>query len=107
MKLIKSIFVPLLALGAALTLQTAQAVDGETLFKSKTCVACHMVDAKMVGPAYKEVAAKYAGQADASATLTKSIKEGSTGKWGPIAMPANQVTDEEAKTLADWILTLK
>ena len=103
----KSILVPLLALGAALTLQSAQAVDGEALFKSKTCVACHMVDAKMVGPGYKEVAAKYAGQADASATLVKSIKEGSTGKWGPIAMPTNQVTDVEAKTLADWILTLK
>jgi len=103
----KSILVPLLALGAALTLQSAQAVDGEALFKSKPCVGCHMVDARMVGPGYKEVAAKYAGQADASATLVKSIKEGSTGKWGSIAMPANQVTDEEAKTLADWILTLK
>lgn len=103
----KSIIVPMLALGAALTFQSAQANDGETLFKSKPCVGCHMIDARLVGPAYKEVAAKYAGQADASAGLVKSIKEGSTGKWGPNPMPANQVTDEEAKTLADWILTLK
>lgn len=103
----KKILVPLLALGAALTLQSALALDGEALFKSKTCVACHTIDAKLVGPGYKEVAAKYAGKADASATLVKSIKEGSTGKWGAIPMPANQVTDEEAKTLADWILTLK
>jgi cytochrome c len=103
----KRILVPLFALGAALTLQSAMAVDGEALFKSKTCVACHSIDAKLVGPGYKEVAAKYAGQADASAHLVKSIKEGSTGKWGAIPMPANQVSDEEAKILADWILTLK
>ncbi|AUO47279.1 MULTISPECIES: c-type cytochrome [Pseudomonas] len=93
--------------GTLLNLQPAQAVDGEALFKSKPCVGCHMIEARLVGPSYKEIAAKYAGQADASATLVKSIKEGSSGKWGAAPMPANQVTDEEAKTLADWILTLK
>lgn len=97
----------LLALGGAFSLQTAIAADGAALFKSKPCAACHSIDAKLLGPAFKEVAAKYAGEADNKALLVKSITQGSSGKWGPIPMPPNAVTAEEADALAEWILTLK
>jgi cytochrome c len=75
------------------------------LAKNNNCMACHAVDKKIVGPAYKDVAKKYAGQADAEATLAKSIKAGGSGKWGPIPMPAQaQLSDADAKTLAAWVL---
>ena len=103
----KNILIPLFALTAALSLQPALAQDGPTLFKSKPCAACHSIDAKVVGPALKEVAAKNAGVAGAQETLAKHIKEGTQGNWGPMPMPANPVTEEEAKILAAWVLTLK
>lgn len=103
----KKILIPLFALGAAFAVQPALAADGETLFKSKPCVACHTVDNKMVGPALKEVAAKNADVEGAVETLALHIKEGSAGIWGPIPMPPNVVTEEEATILAEWILSLK
>ncbi|MCJ8170841.1 c-type cytochrome [Atopomonas sediminilitoris] len=99
----KKILLPLMA-AAALLSQPAIAEEGEALFKTKNCVACHSVDAKLVGPAFKEVAAKYAGQADAADVLAASIKNGQNGKWGPIPMPPNNVTEEQAKVLANWVL---
>ncbi len=99
--------IPLLALGSALVLQSAVAASGEELFKSKGCAACHAIDSKLVGPAYKDVAAKYAGQADAASMLAGKIKNGTQGTWGPMPMPPNPVTEEEAKILAEWVLTLK
>lgn len=76
------------------------------LAKNNNCMACHAVDKKIVGPAYKDVAKKYAGQPDAEATLAKSIKAGGSGKWGPIPMPAQaQLSDADAKTLATWVLS--
>ena len=89
---------------SALAMQPALAQDAEALFKAKACTACHAIDKKMVGPAYQAVAEKYAGQEDAVQTLVDSIKNGSKGKWGQIPMPPNQVTDEEAKVLAEWVL---
>lgn len=77
--------------------------QGEALFSAKACVACHSVDNKVVGPAFKDVAAKYAGDAD---HIIASIKNGSQGNWGPIPMPPNAVNDEEAAALAEWILSL-
>lgn len=103
----KKIVISMLALGGALALQPALAQDGESLFKSKACAACHSIDAKLVGPSYKEVAAKYAGQADAATMLAGKIKNGSQGVWGPIPMPPNAVTEEEAKILAEWVLSQK
>ena len=86
----------------------AQAADETALAQSKNCLACHSVDNKVVGPAYKDVAAKYAGQKDASSQLAHKIMAGGGGVWGPIPMPANpQVNAAEAKRLADWILGLK
>jgi cytochrome c len=78
------------------------------LAKAKNCMACHSVDAKLVGPAFKEVAKKYAGQKDAEAQLTQSVLKGSSGKWGSTPMPANaQVSEAEAKTLVKWVLSQK
>jgi cytochrome c len=106
----KKFLTPLLALGAVLSMQSALAADpaaAEALFKSKPCAACHNVDMKMVGPALKEVAAKYADTEGAVDLLAGHIKNGSQGVWGPMPMPANPVTEEEAKILAEWVLSLK
>ena len=84
------------------------------LATKKNCMGCHAIDRKMVGPAYKDVAKKYAGDATATATATATdklalkIQKGGAGVWGPVPMPSNpQVNEKEAKTLASWILTLK
>lgn len=78
------------------------------LAKSKNCMACHAVDAKLVGPAYKEVAKKYKGQKDAEAKLIQKVMKGGSGVWGPVPMPPNpQVSSAEAKTLVNWILNIK
>ena len=102
----KFYLLPLVAVAALTAAHTASAATAEELLQSKVCIACHNVDAKMVGPAYKEVAAKYADQADAKEHLVNSIQKGSSGIWGPIPMPPNMVTDEEAGILADWVLSL-
>ncbi|MBN2978494.1 c-type cytochrome [Pseudomonas lactucae] len=103
----KNILLALLACAAALGLQPALARDGLALFNSKPCAACHTLDSKLVGPALKDVAAKNAGGKDAATTLASHIKNGTQGNWGPIPMPPNPVTDDEAKVLADWVMTLK
>jgi cytochrome c len=75
------------------------------LAKKNNCLACHAADKKIVGPAYQDVAKKYAGQADAEATVAKNIKAGGSGKWGPVPMPPQaQLSDADAKTLAAWVL---
>ena len=83
-----------------------QAVASPELAKSKNCMGCHAVDCKMVGPAYKDVAAKYKGDKKAADALAATIKAGGSGKWGPVPMPPNNVTDDEAKKLAQWVLSL-
>src|SRR3989338_2393894 len=103
----RKLLIPLFACAGALMLQPALATDGETLFKSKPCAACHNLDVKLVGPALKDVAAKNAGVAGAADVLASHIKNGSVGVWGPMPMPANPVTDEEAKIPAEWGLGLK
>jgi cytochrome c len=85
-----------------------QADDVVALAKSKNCLSCHAVDRKLVGPAYKEIAKGKdpKGGEITIERLVKSIKEGSMGKWGPIPMPPNPETDDEAKQLAEWIMSL-
>lgn len=85
----------------------AGAADESALAKSKNCFSCHTLDKKLVGPNYKEVAAKYKGDAGAAAKLATKIKAGGSGAWGAIPMPPNNVSEAEAKKLADWILSLK
>ena len=106
MKRILMTIAALAAVGAA-----APAMADEAMAKAKNCMACHATDKKLVGPSYKDVAAKYAGQKDAVAQLAERIQKGSVpgkGNWGAIPMPANpQVSADEAKQLATWVLTIK
>jgi len=84
------------------------ALADEALARGKQCVACHAVDKKLVGPAYKDVAKRYASQGDAVAKLAAKIQAGGSGAWGAVPMPANtQVNAAEAEALARWILGLK
>ncbi|WP_018987951.1 c-type cytochrome [Aromatoleum toluclasticum] len=93
---------------AAGLLSAAPAFASMELAKAKNCLACHAVDKKLVGPAYQEVAKKYAGDAGAAAKLAEKIQKGGSGVWGTMPMPANpQVSPEEAKTLAAWVLSQK
>ncbi len=87
--------------------KTTAMADAEALANAKGCNACHALDAKKVGPSYKDVAKKYAGRADAVDYLAGKIKNGGVGVWGNIPMPPQNVTDEEAKKLAEWVLSLK
>jgi cytochrome c len=97
----------LLAL-AAMAAVSAPVLADQALATAKNCMACHAVDKKLVGPSYKEVANKYAGQKDAADKLAIKIQKGGSGVWGPVPMPANaQVSEAEAKKLAGWVLTLK
>ena len=78
------------------------------LAKAKNCMACHAIGSKLVGPAYKDVAAKYAGQKDAEAKLVAKVLKGGAGVWGPVPMPANpQVSEAEAQSLVKWVLAQK
>jgi cytochrome c len=83
------------------------ALADEALAKSKGCTACHDLKKKLVGPAYADVAKKYKGDANGQATMVGSILKGSQGKYGPVPMPPNKVTDDEAKKLAAWVLTVQ
>jgi|SRR6476659_1741724 len=92
----------------ALATAPAFAAGPADLAQQKNCMACHAVDKKVVGPAYKEVAAKYAGQKDAVDKLTQKVMKGGSGVWGAVPMPANpQVTEAEAKQLVQWVLSQK
>ena len=75
------------------------------LARSKNCMSCHAVERKVLGPAFKDVAARYKGNAGAVDLLATKIRKGGAGVWGPVPMPANnQVSEAEAKTLANWVL---
>lgn len=91
-----------------LALAAAPALANEELAKKNACTACHAIDKKSVGPAYKDVAKKYAGNAKAEAMLIDKVKKGGVGVWGQVPMPPNAaVKDEDVKTLVKWVLSLK
>jgi len=101
----KSLIAIGVAVGAALATPAFASAD---LAQKKNCLACHAVDKKVIGPSYKDVAAKYAGQKDAADKLAQKITKGGSGVWGAVPMPANpQVSDAEAKQLAAWVLSAK
>lgn len=94
-----------LALTGALAALAVPAHANLALAQKSACMACHLVDKKLVGPAYRDVAKKYAGQKDAAKTLAASIKAGGAGKWGPVPMPPQPaLSDADLNTLATWIL---
>jgi cytochrome c len=86
----------------------AQAQDAMKLAQDKACLACHQLDKKLVGPAYKDVAKKYAGNKTAEAMLIKKVREGGSGVWGQVPMPPNTgVNEKEAQILVKWVLSQK
>ena len=97
-----------LALAALCAAGGVAAQSGEDLIKKDGCTACHAVDKKIVGPAYKDVANKYRNDPKASAYLQEKVKKGGAGVWGPVPMPPNtQVSDADIKTIVAWVLALK
>ena len=102
----KAVWIGMVAASALLMVGTAQA--NADLAKSSGCLNCHTVDKKLVGPALKDIAAKYKADPAAADKLAVKIQKGSQGVWGPIPMPPNaKVSDADAKALAQWILSLK
>jgi cytochrome c len=100
----------LLALSfSCLGLTLAATANASTeLARSKNCMACHAAEKKLIGPSYKDIAAKYVSDKDAVAKLSKKVREGGVGVWGQIPMPANpQVSEDEANTLVKWVLSTR
>jgi cytochrome c len=101
----KLVFAVLLALGA---LSAGNAAANEKLAQSSGCMTCHAIDRKTIGPAYKDIAAKYRGDKSAEANLVKKVKAGGSGVWGPAPMPPHpHIREEDIKTMVHWILTQK
>ena len=92
----------------AVSVAALPALANEELAKKHACTACHSVDKKIVGPAFKEVAAKYRSDKGAEAKLVDKVKKGGVGVWGQVPMPPNSaVPDADVKTLVKWVLSLK
>ena len=107
----KALLLTIAAAGAMLIGAEANAVDAkaaEALAQKSGCLACHSVEKKVLGPAYKDVAAKYRGDKGAEARLIAKVKAGGSGVWGPIPMPANspQVKDADITSVVQWVLSL-
>lgn len=86
---------------------SSSALASDELAKAKNCLTCHAADKKIVGPSYKDIVAKRAGEKGAEASLAQKIKAGSKNEWGTVPMPPNNVSDAEAATLAKWVLAHK
>jgi len=94
----------MMAAAGVLAAPVAQA--DEALLKKHNCVACHQIDKKVVGPAYKDVAKKYKGQKDIAVKLAEKVKKGGQGAWGPVPMPPNpQVPDADIKKMVEFVLS--
>lgn len=107
-KSLSPLLATLLAASAFMLAAPVRADDGEAIIKKARCVACHAVDKKLVGPAYKDVAAKYKDHKEAEAALFDKVRKGGTGVWGQIPMPPNAATPAaDISDLVTWILTLK
>ena len=93
---------------ASAALIAGPALANADLAQKKNCLACHATDKKLVGPSYKDVAAKYAKDKDAVAKLAGKIQKGGSGVCGPVPMPPNaNVNADEAKALATWVMSVK
>lgn len=102
----KQFVIAMLMLACAASANAAvDAAKAQEIANKNACMGCHQVDKKLVGPAYKDVAAKYKGDKNALATLTKKVKSGGAGVWGPVPMPANAgLSDADLKTVVEWVL---
>lgn len=107
----KALLLAIAAAGSMLVATQAGAVDAaaaQALAQKSGCLACHSIDKKVLGPAYKDVAAKYKGDKTAEAKLIAKVKAGGSGVWGPMPMPpmGAQVKDPDIKTIVEWVLSL-
>ena len=102
----KKLLVMVLATGSLML--AGQTSANQALAQKNGCLACHAIDKKVLGPSYKDVAAKYKGDKGAEAKLVAKVKAGGSGVWGPMPMPANspQVKDEDIKSIVQWILAM-
>lgn len=99
----RSLITIALTLGCA-----APAMADMALAKTRSCMACHAVEKKLVGPSFKDIAKRYAGQSDVAPQLASKIVKGGSGVWGPVPMPANnQVSEAESHKLAEWVLSFQ
>ncbi len=104
----RPMFRPVLILAALLLQAPSPALASAELARSKICLGCHAIDKQQIGPSFKAVAQRYAGQPDAAAKLAQKIMNGGKGVWGAVPMPANpKLTADEARRLAEWVLTVK
>ena len=95
------------AAALALAMTAGSAAASQALAQKYSCLSCHQVDKKVVGPAFADVSKKYKGNAKAEATIEGVIKGGSKGAWGPVPMPPSpQVPAADATAIAKWILSL-
>lgn len=105
----KALLVTIAAAGSLLVAAQVNAADAaQALAQKSGCLACHSVDKKVLGPAFKDVAAKYKGDKTAEAKLVEKVKKGGSGVWGPMPMPANspQVKDADIQTIVKWVLAM-
>lgn len=105
----KQITTALFAVATLAVAASAHAADGEAIVKKARCVACHTVDAKRVGPAYKEVAAKYKGDAKAQGMLFEKVRHGGSGNWGNVPMiphGEDKISNDDLNEAIKWILSL-
>ncbi|MDR5815376.1 MULTISPECIES: c-type cytochrome [unclassified Caballeronia] len=104
---IRSLIVPLVAVLSATGARAEAAIDvarAQQIATQHACFGCHAVDRKLVGPAYRDVAARYKGNAGALATLVTHVQNGSSGSWGAVPMPPNPISTADAQTVVQWIL---
>jgi cytochrome c len=105
----KALLLTIAAAGSLLVAAQVNAADAaQALAQKSGCLACHSIDKKVLGPSYKDVAAKYKGDKTAEAKLVEKVKKGGSGTWGPMPMPANspQVKDADIQTIVKWILAM-
>jgi len=94
-----------LAGGVVPAARAADAPPGQRIANANACMGCHAVDRKLVGPSFQQIAAKYKGDAQAPAKLSRKVKDGGAGVWGMIPMPAHQsMSDADIRTVVDWVL---
>ncbi|CAH2807737.1 MAG: Cytochrome c551/c552 [uncultured Paraburkholderia sp.] len=94
-----------LADGFASTAHAVDAARAQGIANANACMGCHAVDRKLVGPSFQQIAAKYKGDAQAPAKLAKKVKDGGSGVWGMIPMPAHQsMSDADIRTVVEWVL---
>lgn len=94
-----------LVMGSSMALAESNIAEVNEALKNNTCLACHAVDTKLVGPAYKDIATKYKDDVANAEVLKEHIKEGSSGIWGPIPMPPNpNVSDDDLTLIVDWLM---